>query len=58
MADHGGQASALVRRAGVAPLSPAAEALVQAIRERTTALGLHAGDEGRYHIIYRTLSGA
>ena len=41
------RASALVRRAGAAPLSPAAEALVQAIRERATALGLHAGDEGR-----------
>jgi len=39
--------SALVRRAGAAPLSPAAEALVQAIRERATALGLHAGDGDR-----------
>jgi DNA-binding transcriptional LysR family regulator len=32
--------SALVRRAGAAPLTPAAEALVQCVRERATALGL------------------
>ena len=32
--------SALVRRAGAAPLTPAAEALVQRVRERATALGL------------------
>jgi len=32
--------SALIRRAGAAPLAPAAEALVQAIRERAASLGL------------------
>jgi DNA-binding transcriptional LysR family regulator len=32
--------SALVRRAGAVPLTPVAEALVQCIRERATALGL------------------
>jgi DNA-binding transcriptional LysR family regulator len=32
--------SALVRRAGAAPLSPAAEALVQTVRERAESLGL------------------
>jgi DNA-binding transcriptional LysR family regulator len=40
--------SALIRRAGAAPLSPAAEALVQAIRERAAALDLVAEtDPGR-----------